>query len=157
MQYKLLSFAALAASASAQSLQSVLGNTTNLSNLTTYVGLFPQILSTLQSAQNITILAPSNAAFAKFMNSSAGAALSGNNSAAIQALLMYHVLNGTHNASSITGNATFLPTMLSDMAYANVTGGQRVEAITEGKNVTFFSGLLQNATVSQAVGHFLIL
>ncbi|MCJ1317535.1 hypothetical protein MMC15_002860 [Xylographa vitiligo] len=151
MQFKLLSVAALAATASAQSmnLTATLMNNSMLSNLTSYVSLFPSVLSSLESATNITILAPSNAAFSALLNSSAGMALA-NNSAAIQPILTYHVLNGTYYASNITSNATFVPTMLSDPAYANVTGGQRVEAITEGMNVTFFSGLLQNASVMQA-------
>jgi len=152
MQFKLLSVAALAATASAQTMNlttALMNNSMMLSNLTTYVSLFPSILSSLESATNITILAPSNAAFSMLLNSTAGMALA-NNSAAIQAILTYHVLNGTYYASNVTSNATFIPTMLSNPAYANVTGGQRVEAITEGMNVTFFSGLLQNATVTQA-------
>ena len=152
MQFKLLSVAALAATASAQTmnLTATLMNNSMLSNLTSYVSLFPSVLSSLESATNITILAPSNAAFSMLLNSSAGMALA-NNTAAIQAILTYHVLNGTYYASNITSNATFVPTMLTNPTYANVTGGQRVEAITEGMNVTFFSGLLQNATVMQAV------
>ncbi|KAL9104363.1 MAG: hypothetical protein Q9187_008912 [Circinaria calcarea] len=155
MQSKLLSLVALAATVSGQSLTSVLGNNTELSNLTSLVP--PSILSTLLTAQNITILAPSNAAFAKLINSPAGAALAANDTAAIQALLMYHVLNGTYYASAINSTPTFPPTMLSDTAYTNVTGGQRVEAIAQGNNVTFFSGLLQNSTVTQAVSRLILL
>lgn len=156
MQYKLLSLAALAASVSAQQLTSLLGNNSDLSSLSSYVTLFPQLVTTLSSATNITILAPSNAAFAKYMNSSAGAAIAANDTAAIQALLTYHVLNGTHYASTINGTAAFVPTMLSNAAYTNVTGGQRVEAIAKGENVTFYSGLLQNSTVTQAVSHLIL-
>src|SRR5262249_31497441 len=36
------------------------------------------------------------------------------------------------------------------MSFTNVTGGQRVEAVTSGNNVEFTSGLLQNSTVVQA-------
>lgn len=150
MQSKLLSLVALAAAVSGQSLTSVLGNNTELSNLTTFVGALPQISSALSSAQNITILAPSNAAFARLLNSSAGAAISANDTSAIQALLMYHVLNGTYNASAISSTAAFIPTMLSDSTYSNVTGGQVVQAVSQGDNVVFFSGLLQNSTVTQA-------
>ncbi|MCJ1282041.1 hypothetical protein MMC26_001364 [Xylographa opegraphella] len=148
MQFKLLSVAALAATASAQTmnLTATLMNNSMLHNLTSFASLLP---SSLQMASNITILAPSDAAFSALLNSTAGMALA-NNTAAIQAILTYHILNGTYYASNVTSNATFVPTMLSDMTYSNVTGGQRVEAITEGMNVTFFSGLLQNATVVQA-------
>lgn len=36
------------------------------------------------------------------------------------------------------------------MSYTNVTGGQRVGAMTSGSKVEFISGLLQNSTVVQA-------
>lgn len=38
-----------------------------------------------------------------------------------------------------------------DPKYANVSGGQRVEAFRSGDKVTFISGLLANSTVTQAV------
>ena len=153
MQFKLLSLAAMAAAVSAQTmnLTGALTSNPDLSNLTTFVNLYPQLATALGAAKNVTILAPSNAAFAKFMNSSAGSAIAANDTAAIQALLMYHVLNGTYPASAVSSNASFIPTMLNNMKYSNVTGGQRVEAIKVGQNVTFFSGLLQNSTVTKAV------
>ncbi len=72
MQFQLLSVAALVAGASAQmmNLTALLSSTPELSNLTTYVSLFPDLLTTLGSATDITILAPSNDAFAKFLNTS---------------------------------------------------------------------------------------
>lgn len=157
MQSKLFSLVALAAAVSGQSLTSVLANNTELSQLNSVVGSLPQIASTLGSAQNITILAPSNAAFARLLNSSAGAAVAANDTSAIQALLMYHVLNGTYNASAVSSTAAFIPTMLSDSTYSNVTGGQVVQAVTQGENVVFFSGLLQNSTVTQAVSRLILL
>ena len=157
MQFKYLSFAALAATASAQSmmmnLTATLANNTNLSSLTTYLAVLPSsILTMLETETNVTLLAPSNAAFAAFLNSSAGAAVSLNDTAAIEAVLLYHVLNGTYDSSAIKTTPSFIPTMLNNTAYSNVTGGQRVEAELIGSNVTFFSGLLANSTVTQAVG-----
>lgn len=154
MQYKLLSFAALAATASAQqmmSLNQTLSLTPDLSNLTSYLSLLPQVQSMLGSASNITILAPSNEAFSAYMNSSAGAALATNDTMAIQALLTYHVLNGTYPASMIKSMPAFVPTMLNNPMYTNVTGGQVVEAVSMRGNVSFFSGLLMNSTVAKAV------
>jgi len=52
-------------------------------------------------------------------------------------------------ASAFTSKAQFIPSSLTDPTYSNVTG-QRVEALTVGKNVEFYSGLLQNSTVTQA-------
>ena len=155
MQFKPLSIAALAVGAHGQamnmSLQSVLGSTPDLSNLTSYVSLFPDILSTLSTAKNITILAPSNEAFAKFLTSPAGSAVTTNDTATIQALLTYHVLNGTYPASMITDTPAFIHTLLNNKAYSNVTGGQVVEAVSMDDKVEIFSGLLANSTVTQAV------
>jgi hypothetical protein len=65
--------------------------------------------------------------------------------------LEYHVLNGTYLADAVTNTSLFIPTALTNISYANVTGGQRVEAILVRNNVTFLSGLLQNSSVVQAV------
>ncbi|KAK3168517.1 hypothetical protein OEA41_004965 [Lepraria neglecta] len=150
MQFKYLSLAALAAGASAQTmnLTAALMSSPDLTNLTTYVSLFPDLLTQLSMAINVTILAPSNEAFAAFLNSSAGAALATNDTAVIEAVLMYHVLNGTHPAASIMSTPAFVPTMLTNTVYANVTGGQVVEAVTQGTNVEIYSGLLMNSTVT---------
>lgn len=152
MQFKHLSLAALASTASAQSMMNLtaaLGSNPDLSSLTTAVAANPQLLSMLSNATNITILAPSNMAFSKMSNGSMGVMT--NNTNMVQALLMYHVLNGTHSASSIGNMTSFIPTMLNNPMYSNVTGGQRVEALMTGKNVTFFSGLQGNSSVTQAV------
>lgn len=156
---KLFALAALASAAAAQQapdLVTLLGNTSELSNLTTYLGLYPEFTNMLAGLTNITILAPSNEAFTKLLNSSAGAAASiqANDTEAIQALFSYHVLNGTYYASSVTENATFIPTALVNPTYSNVTGGQRVEAITSGEDVVFYSGLLSNSTVTSANNNF---
>ena len=153
MQSKLLSLAALAATASAQmmSLNQTLASTPDLSNLTSYLSLFPQVMTQLSSAQNITILAPSNEAFAAYMNSSAASAIQANDTMGIQALLTYHVLMGTYPAASIKSMPAFVPTMLNNPMYTNVTGGQRVEAINMMGNVSIYSGLLMNSTVVKAV------
>ena len=160
MHFKYLSLAALAATASAQStmnLTGTLAGNSNLTNLTTYLGFLGAPFQTqLANMKNVTILAPSNKAFAAFLNSSMGAAIKLNNTAAIQAVLLYHVLNGTYNSSAIKTTPSFIPTMLNNSTYSNVTGGQRVEAMTVGSNVTFVSGLLTHSNVIQAVslGYF---
>jgi uncharacterized surface protein with fasciclin (FAS1) repeats len=149
MQFKTLAFAAFAATATAQSggLVETLSNVTELSNLTTYLGLFPDLVSQLSQLQNVTLLAPNNDAFATFLNSSAGAALAENNTALIQAVLTYHVLNGTYEDF---GNETqFIPTALQPPTFTNVTGGQVVQAVPgEDGAVTFYSGLISASNVT---------
>jgi uncharacterized surface protein with fasciclin (FAS1) repeats len=110
----------------------------------------PDLVAALSSAQNITILAPNNAALGALTNSSAGMALATNPSA-VAALLTYHVLNATVTAADITNMTAFVPTLLSNATYANVTGGQVVGARTNGSAVGIYSGLLSESNVVQAV------
>jgi len=150
MRLNHLPLAALVAGSSAQTMNitAALTSQPSLSTLTNLVSSNPQLLSTLSAAQNVTILAPSNDAFAAILNSSI---ITQNNTAAIQALLLYHVLNGVYPASAVKAMPAFLPTMLNNSQYDNVTGGQVVEAVTQGTSVEFYSGLLQNSTVTTAV------
>jgi uncharacterized surface protein with fasciclin (FAS1) repeats len=149
MQFKALTLAALAGVVlgQGQDLTTALGSLPQLSNLTTYLSAFPDFVGQLSQLTNITLLAPNNAAFTELMNSSAGAALTDGDTSLIQALFSYHVLNGSF---STFGNTTFVPTALQPPQYTNVTGGQRVEAMNASDSVTFFSGLLQNSTVTNS-------
>lgn len=136
---------ALGVAAQNQTLLEALGSVSSLSNLTTYLQLFPSFLSTAEGLSNITLLAPNNDAFELAINSDQGAPSTND---LVSAIFSYHVLNGTY--SNFSTNATFIPTALLPGAYANVTGGQRVEAIgatdQDTSSATFYSGLLQNSS-----------
>jgi len=149
---KLLPTAALAIGAAAQQMNltaALAANNATLSLLTGLLGTQPSLVSTLAGLSNITILAPSNNALAAFLNSTAGVAAS-KNPDAVAALLTYHVLNGTYPASAFTNSSQFIPTLLTNTSFANVTGGQRVEASLNGSTVDIFSGLLSKSQVTQA-------
>lgn len=150
MQLKYLTLSALASlvAAQGQDLNATLAGNNQTSSLSALLGTYPQLTGSLANLKNITVLAPSNNAIGTLVNSSMGQMLT-SNPGMIQALLQYHVLNGTYPASAITNMSSFVPTALMNMSYTNVTGGQRVEAIKIGNNVMFYSGLLQNATVVQ--------
>jgi uncharacterized surface protein with fasciclin (FAS1) repeats len=142
---------ALAAVASAQSLTDALGSqNASLSTLIGLLGTQPVLVSALGSASNITILAPNNAALAKFLNSSTGMAAA-TMPDVVTALLTYHVLNGTYPASAFKPTPQFLPSLLTNMSYTNVTGGQRVEGYTNGSSVVLVSGGLATSMVTVAV------
>lgn len=154
MLFKHLSLLGLAGYAAAQAsnatLNSTLTSTPELSNLTSFLNLNPALIQALSSAQNITILAPSDEAFAQLINSSAGEALT-TDAGLVSALLQYHILNGSYTAAQITNLSVFVPTLLNNETYSNVTGGQVVEAVKIGNDTVFYSGLLQNTTVTTAV------
>ena len=151
MSLKHLCILALAGCALAQTpnLTQALNSSSDLTQLQALLALNPQLLQTLSGASNITILAPSNQAFSKIDN----ATLSGlaANQGLVTAVLQYHVLNGTYLSSAITNASTFVPTLLTNPLFTNVTGGQVVKAIKQNGNVTFYSGLLSNSSVSRAV------
>ncbi|KAJ4382077.1 hypothetical protein N0V86_002405 [Didymella sp. IMI 355093] len=138
----------------APSLTEALNSSTSLSSLAGVLSLpgLGELVQGLSSAQNITILAPSNEAFAAIGNETVQALAS--NTGLLTALLQYHVLNGTYLSSAITNQSAFVPTLLTNELFTNVTGGQVVEAVTTGDNVTFFSGLLSNSSVSTADVNF---
>lgn len=156
MVFKHLTVAALVGYAFAQqstpSLVEALNSTAELSQLAGVLNLTPQLVQVLGSATNITILAPSNDAFNSIGNETLAALAS--DQAAITALLQYHVLNGTYRSDQITNSSVFVPTTLTNPQFTNVTGGQVVEAVERDGNVTFFSGLLANSTVSRADVNF---
>ncbi|TPX12843.1 uncharacterized protein E0L32_006723 [Thyridium curvatum] len=151
MQLKSLLPLALASSAVAQSSMPSLADAlasqnASLSVLNGLLATQPDLVKSLSSASNVTILAPNNAALSKLLNSSMGAALA-TNKEALTSVLMYHVLNGTHYGSDFTNASMFVPTMLNNPMFSNVTGGQRVEAKLSSGKVTFFSALKENSTV----------
>lgn len=150
MQFKALTLAAIAATASAQTLTAVLQNQTSLSNLTTYLGAFPQFVSQLSGQQNITLLAPSNEAFTKLQNQTGG--ISVNDTGLITALFSYHLLQGTYANFSDLPRA--IPSELMPGAYANVTGGQRVVSSSNATGSTFYSGLDLKSTAPSGAINF---
>ncbi|OTA52439.1 FAS1 domain-containing protein [Hypoxylon sp. EC38] len=146
MQYKNLLYLSLASVASAQtpSLTDALGSqNSTLSSLNALLGSDSQFADSLNNLQNVTILAPSNDALGALNDTASLLTDSGY----LQALLSYHVLNGTYHNTSFTNQSIFIPTTLTNSTYTNVTGGQVVEARLYDNNVTFFSALKQNASI----------
>ena len=155
MSLKHLSLLALAGFAFAQQndtvpdLAAALNSTTELSVLQGVVAGSPGLLEQLAGLTNVTLLAPSNDAFAQVGNTTLSGLTA--NPGLLTALLQYHVLNGTYLSEAITNSSVFVPTSLTNNLFTNVTGGQVVEAISRDGNVTFYSGLLSNSSVTTAV------
>lgn len=98
----------------------------------------PTLTSNLNNARNITILAPSNDAFSKFLSTPAGQAAS-NNPDMLTALLQYHVLQGAHTSQGLN-TTLYVHSALTNTAYANVTNGQVVQLSKMGNKVMAMSG-----------------
>jgi transforming growth factor-beta-induced protein len=116
----------------------------------------------LAAATDITILAPSNDAFASFVANPENKAAAAD-SATLMAVLEYHVLKGMLPASAFTSTMQFVPTMLgavsnmtmgssmmSNMSLSSVTGGQVVGGMKSGSMVEIMSGLKEISTVQTA-------
>jgi len=156
MHAKLFTTAALASVAAAQTknLTTTLASDPNLSMLTQYLGFYPAFVQSVSNLTNITLLAPSNEAFTKLLNSSAGSAVQANDTSLIDALFSYHILDGKYLSSNFTSTAQFIPTKLVDPTYSDLTAGQVVEAVANNGSVAFFSGLFTDSTVTQANMNF---
>jgi uncharacterized surface protein with fasciclin (FAS1) repeats len=114
-------------------------NNSTLSTLSSLLSANADIVSVWTGASDITILAPSNDAFATFLNSSG----SSMDPSAVAALLTYHVLNGTYYASNFAdadGPSLCRPS-LNNASYFNVAGGRRVEVEFQDGGVNVFAGL----------------
>ncbi|KAJ9427639.1 FAS1 domain-containing protein [Fusarium oxysporum] len=121
-----------------------------LSELSGLLRAQPSLLRDLGRLRNVTILAPSNNAIKDLLNDTTVARMVENDPSSVAAILQYHVLNGTYYASNISDTPAFVPTLLNNATYANVTGGQRVEALAMGDTVSFYSGFRQQSNVTKA-------
>ncbi|KAF7858495.1 hypothetical protein EAF04_009095 [Stromatinia cepivora] len=147
----LFSLALLASGVTAQmSLsQAIAANNGTLSTLSMLLGQQPALAGALSNTSSgITVLAPSNAAFAKFLAMPANKAAAGQ-SDVVAAVLQYHVLNGTFPASKFTNEAQFVPTLLTNESYTQVTGGQVVQVALSGSNAVITTGLKETSTTTQ--------
>ncbi|KAK4452933.1 hypothetical protein QBC34DRAFT_20962 [Podospora aff. communis PSN243] len=109
----------------------------------------PDIVQALSTAQNVTILAPSNDAFARLMARNPRSAELTRNPRLLTGVLQYHVLVGRMPASEFSAVPKFPPTLL-DTPFANVTGGQRVQLTFVNDTAMVFSGYKQAAMVVTA-------
>lgn len=150
MHFSLLSLAALASAAAAQTAVETFTADPELSTLNSIVGAYPDLATTLEGLKNVTVLAPTNKAFADWSSSETGKAISASNNA-VQALLTYHVLAAIVPASAFTTTPAFVPTLLTSPAYTNVTGGQVVEGKLNGTTIEITSGRLEVSKVVKGV------
>ncbi|KAI0884035.1 FAS1 domain-containing protein [Annulohypoxylon maeteangense] len=156
MQYKRLFPLAVASVVSAQtpSLTDALGSqNSSLSSLNDILSSNPEIAASFNNLKNVTILAPSNDALESLVKDTDTLSRF-TKSGYLQALLSYHVLNGTYHNTSFTNESIFIHTSLDNSTYSNVTGGQVVEARLHDNNVTFFTALKQNASIVTANVNF---
>ncbi|KZL84879.1 beta-ig-h3 fasciclin [Colletotrichum incanum] len=142
-----LVFAALAAAA--EPLDAVLKkNNDSLSTLSSLLAMAPALSQTLAKSIDVTILAPSNDAFTKAMQTDPMFAQKATNATFVADLLMYHVVTGKTMAAMFPETPKFAHTLFETPA-ANVTGNQKVELIRKGEQARVFSGYKQMSIVTK--------
>ncbi|KAK4194551.1 hypothetical protein QBC40DRAFT_238368 [Triangularia verruculosa] len=150
MHFTYLAPLALAAYVSAQSITTILTqNNATLSTLTSLLQLVPDVVQILTTAQNVTIFAPSDAAFANLMSRNPRSAELMRNPRALAGVLQYHVLQGKLLSTDFSATPKFPSTLLST-PFANVTGGQKVQLTLVNNTARVFSGYKQMASVVTA-------
>lgn len=131
----------------------------DLSTLLELVGLVDGLADTLAATSNITIIAPTNQAFANVPRDiPEGEAIEfRNNTIAIGALLANHVFKGVYPSNVITDVPTYAQTLL-DISYiddrqpfSNFTGGAYNGLVKNGDDVCVLSGEQTISTVTEAV------
>ncbi|KAK7524466.1 FAS1 domain-containing protein [Phyllosticta citriasiana] len=151
MHFKNVLLAAFAgfASVNAQTIIDILNTTPELSTLKSLITKYQDLVELLSQAHDITVVAPTNDAFNKFLSENPGA---DKNRDLVENLITYHVITGIYDSAAITGSPgpVFPATLLSNPEYSLVTGGQRVKVAAEGSSVVFTSGLLKKSTVTKA-------
>ncbi|KAB5528949.1 FAS1 domain-containing protein [Coniochaeta sp. 2T2.1] len=115
-------------------------------DLSTYKDLlkqYPDIMLKLPNTAGVTIVAPDNDAFKNYQG------FDPKNQTMVTNMLLYHILQGTVSTEAFPeGPATFASTLLTDPAYTNVTGGQKVLINKQpGDVVVFTSGAGSRATL----------
>lgn len=133
-------------------LAQALNNNANLSNFASLLTSYGEIYANLTFQQGITIFAPSNDAFVKLPYQSLGQAISTNNTEVVRALLSYTVGAGVYPVNAFNTSFRFIPTLLDNAIYSNVTGGSTIGGVLQaGNTFILVSGLGSRSTVLQAV------
>ncbi|KAK7936222.1 hypothetical protein LTR80_011360 [Exophiala xenobiotica] len=109
---------------------------------------FASILSQYGDAWNQAnsggLTAPTNDAISNYLSQTSTAS-NDTSTAFAEALVTYHLLEHTYSSLDLRSETQFIPTLLTNQSYVNVTGGQRVEARSCGEQACFFSGNKQQS------------
>ncbi|KIW24089.1 uncharacterized protein PV07_09823 [Cladophialophora immunda] len=117
--------------------------------ISTFIGLLEQFedLVDILNQGTFSVLIPNDQALATFGDQNPDLT---NNTDAVRALLEYHIANGTHPSASFGLQPLFVPTLLTNSNYTNVTGGQVVEITAVNNQPTVVSGVKAESHVVQA-------
>ena len=110
------------------SLITTLQSKSELSTLNSYINASSKLQNLFSTASDYTFLAPSNDAIKSWISTRSTPPAQDE----IEAILTYHLVNGSFPTVSFTDQPQFAPTHLTNSSYSNVTispAGQRVELL----------------------------
>ncbi|KAJ9610736.1 hypothetical protein H2200_005513 [Cladophialophora chaetospira] len=119
------------------------------SDISTFIGILEQFddLVNILNQGTFSVLVPNNEALAAFTNDNPELS---NDTNAVRALLEYHIANGTHPSATFGLQPLFVPTLLTNPNYTNVTGGQVVEFAAVNNRSTVVTGVRATSQLVEA-------
>lgn len=107
-----------------------------------------RVYARFNEADVLAVLVPNDEALAAYSNENPDLS---NDTDAVRALLEYHIANGTHPSATFGLQPLFVPTLLTDPNYTNVTGGQVVELAALNNRSTIVTGVRATSQLVEAV------
>ncbi|KEF52441.1 uncharacterized protein A1O9_11682 [Exophiala aquamarina CBS 119918] len=120
-----------------QDILTILKQQTGISTFTGFLEQLPDLVEILNQG-TFSVLIPDDDAFSAFTAKNPSTT---SDEEALLALLQYHIANGTHPSATFGLQPLFVPTLLSNANYTNVTGGQVVELARFNDTPTIVTGV----------------
>ncbi len=125
----------------------------NLTRFRATLESLPDLYGALAVVPQLTVLAPSDAAFEKLAFSPLQAAFDANDTAAIRRVLSYHVLKGVYPIAAFNSTPAFPATFLEEKE--GNAGTQHVSGVRQGGGeVVLISGLGSRSSIKRGVSFF---
>ncbi|KAI1967126.1 hypothetical protein LOZ58_000622 [Ophidiomyces ophidiicola] len=133
--------ATLASEGLALNFSETISDIPELSNMAAFISQNSSLQSAFDTPKNITVLAPNNDAFNDLVGTQSNGSAPLGNSSLITGILKYHVLKGVYNESNFKNENQFIPTLLDDSTFANVSNGQVVRISRRDDSIHCITGL----------------
>ncbi|KPM37877.1 hypothetical protein AK830_g8656 [Neonectria ditissima] len=125
-----------------QDLGTVLSQYKTLTNFTSLIKKYPEILLELPSYDGVTIVAPNDNAFQQIPFTSLKDIWDPKNKDVTVPLIQYHILQGTVNTQQLEAGPTYIrPTLMTDPKFTNVTSGQNILIAKQSDQIVFITGV----------------
>ncbi|KIX03418.1 uncharacterized protein Z518_06970 [Rhinocladiella mackenziei CBS 650.93] len=129
-----------------QDILTILSQQTDIATFTGILEKFPDLVDILNQG-TFSLLVPNDQAIALYNADNPQLEQDEDN---LRAIVLYHITNGTHPSATFGLQPLFVPTLLTNSSYTNVTGGQVVEIASQDNKPTVVSGVKAVSHVVEA-------